>query len=230
MATSAYTTASDTIDNLVPMTKTISAASYSPLTQAKQLQSLAAPTPVSATLPQAPAIGYSSAYGGIPQVPSPIATQRDVIEGNIGSLGGLYNLAGPLNLFNQQQAPLGLQTNLLGYQGMIGQSSQNIGSLLRGEIPSDVRNLMAQQAAERGVGTGGIGSPNANAALLRAMGLTSLGLQQQGESELSQAIARTPQGPVFDPSKFFVTPEQQQAAQAAADQVAEWMTQDDCPG
>jgi hypothetical protein len=177
------------------------------------------PTPIfggPANLPQAPAIGYSSAYGGIPQVPNPLQTQSDVIQGDIGSLGGLYNLADPLNRFNQQQAALGLQANLPGYQGMIGQSSANIGSMLRGQIPQDVQNLLGQSAAERGVATGGIGSPNANTALLRSLGLTSLGLQQQGEQELTTAIGRTPQAPIFDPSKFFVTPEQQQAAQFAA--------------
>lgn len=164
-----------------------------------------------------PAGSYNPAYGGIPSVPSPISTAGEAVAGNIGNLGGLYNLAGSVNAFNQQQAPLGLQTNLPGYAGMIGQSSQNIAGHLAGQIPQDVINQITQQAAERGTATGLAGSPNSSAALLAALGKTSIGLQSQGEQELTAAIGRTPQGPLFDPSKFFVTPDQEQAAQAAAD-------------
>lgn len=163
-----------------------------------------------------PATSYTPAYGGIPTVPSPTGTAAEAVAGNIGNLGGLYQLAGGVNQFNQQQAPLGLQTNLPGYQGMIGQSSQNILANLRGQIPQDVVNQITQQAAERGTATGLAGSPNSSAALLAALGKTSLGQQQLGEQELTTAIGRTPQGPLFDPSKFFVTPEQEQQAQAAA--------------
>lgn len=164
-----------------------------------------------------PAGSWSPAYGGIPFVPSPTSTAQEAVAGNIGNLGGLYQLAGGVNKFNQQQAPLGLQMNLPGYQGMIGQSSRNIAANLAGQVPQDVVNQIAQQAAERGTATGlGTNAPNANAALLRALGLTSLGQQQLGEQQLTGAIARTPQGPLFDPSKFFVTPEQEQQAQAAA--------------
>jgi len=46
--------------------------------------------------------------------------------------------------------------------------------------------------------------------------LTSLGMQQQGEQNLSGAIARTPQAPLFNPASFFVNPEQQQQAESAA--------------
>lgn len=171
------------------------------------------PYPLTAT----PASSYDPRYGGIPAVPSPISTAQEAVVGNIGNLGNLYTLAGGVNRFNQQQAPLGLEMNLPGYQGMIGQSSRNIAANLAGQVPPDVVNLIAQQAAERGTATGlGTNAPNVNAALLRALGLTSLGQQQLGEQELTAAIGRTPQGPLFDPSKFFVTPEQEQQAQAAA--------------
>lgn len=165
-----------------------------------------------------PASNWSQAYGGIPSVPSPISTQQEAVTGNLGNLGGLYKLAGSVNAFNQAQAPLGLQANLPGYQGMIGQSSRNIAANLAGQVPQDVVNQIAQQAAERGTATGlGTNAPNSNAALLRALGLSSLGQTQLGEQQLTAAIGRTPQGPVFDPSKFFVTPDQEQQAQAAAD-------------
>lgn len=173
--------------------------------------------PQGATLPGAGATGYTPAYGGIPQVPAPGATQAGAIGANLANLGSLYGLAGSVNAFNQAQAPLGLRANLPGYQGMIGQSSQNIMANLAGQVPLDVQNQIAQAAAERGAGRGlGAGAPNVNAALLAALGKTSLGQQQLGEQQLTAAIARTPQGPMFDPSKFFITPADQQAAQTAA--------------
>lgn len=153
---------------------------------------------------------WSSSYGGRPVTPSPTDTAGQAIAGNIANLGQLYNLAGSVNQFNTAQAALPLARNLPGYQRMIDQSSRNIGSNLRGEVPSDVVNQILQGAAERGISTGG--GANANAAYLRALGLTSLGLQQTGESELTGAIARTPQAPLFNPAQFFTTPEQQQAA------------------
>jgi hypothetical protein len=79
-----------------------------------------------------------------------------------------------------------------------------------------VQNLLAEQSAERGVSTGEApGSPNTNAAYLQALGLTSLGQEQQGQTNLSQLIGETPTGASYNPASSFVTPAQQQdAAQA----------------
>lgn len=131
----------------------------------------------------------------------------------MGNLSNLYGLTGSLNTEIAKQAQLPFQLNLPNYQGMVGQSSKNILSQLQGQVPQDVANQLSQMAAERGVSTGSIGSPNANAALLRSLGLTSLGLQQQGEQNLSGAMARTPQGQQFNPQSFLTTPQQQQEAQ-----------------
>jgi hypothetical protein len=127
----------------------------------------------------------------------------------MSNLGSLYGLTGSLNTEAANQAVLPLNLNLPNYQGMVGQSSQNITSALQGQVPQDVSNQIAQMAAERGVSTGSIGSPNANSALLRSLGLTSLGLQQQGEQNLTGAIARTPTGTQFQPQSFLTTPSQQ---------------------
>ncbi len=159
-------------------------------------------------------------YGAIPQVPSPITTQGTTIQGNIGNLGSLYNLGQGLNTQIAQQAALPYQLNLPNYGAMTGQSSQNILSLLQGQVPQDVANQLAQIASERGVATGSIGSPNANTALLRSLGLTSLGLTQQGESELTGAVGRTPTGQQFNPASFLVTPQQQQESQYLANLLA----------
>lgn len=158
----------------------------------------------------------SGAFGAVPTVPSPAGTQAAAIGGNIGNLGSLYGLTGSLNTQIAQQAALPYQLNLPNYGAMTGQSSGNILSQLQGQVPQDVSNQLQQMAAERGISTGSIGSPNANTALLRSLGLTSLGLQQQGEQNLTGAIQRTPTGQQFNPQSFLVTPQQQQEAQYLA--------------
>jgi len=159
--------------------------------------------------------GGTAAYGTRPTVPSPTTTAGAAIAGNIGNLGSLYGLGAGVNQFQAGQAASQVAQNLPGYQSMISKSSGNIGSLLSGTVPEDVVNQITQSAAERGIMTGSPGSPNANTALLRALGLTSLGLQSQGEGELTSAIGRTPTGGLFQPGSMLVSPEQQQAASAA---------------
>jgi hypothetical protein len=172
--------------------------------------------PAAQTLAGAPARGYSPQYGGVPQVPNPAATQAQATGGNITNLPQLEALAGGLNPFITSQSQLPLQQGIPGYSGLTAQSSRNIGSLLQGRVPADVLAQIEQTAAQRGISTGSPGGPNANAAMLAALGQTSLGLQSQGESELSGAVARTPQPQLFNPASFLVTPEQQQQAAAAA--------------
>jgi hypothetical protein len=155
-------------------------------------------------------------YGKVPFVPSPIYTQGQAVSGNLGNLGNLYGLTGSLNTEIAQQAALPFQLNLPNYGAMTGQSSKNILSELQGQVPQDVANQLSQMAAERGISTGSIGSPNANSALMRSLGLTSLGLQQQGEQNLSGAVARTPTGQQFNPQNFLVSPSQMQEAQYLA--------------
>jgi hypothetical protein len=113
-------------------------------------------------------------------------------------------LASGVNQFMTGQAAAPYIANLPGYQAMTGQQSQNILSQLKGEVPQDVINQVLQQAAERGIATGTAGGPNANAAYMKMLGLTSLGLQQQGAQNLTQAIANTPVPELFNPMSLYV--------------------------
>lgn len=75
-------------------------------------------------------------------------------------------------------------------QGAGNQVLQNIKSYNQGQIPADVIQQLATIGAERGAGRGfGVDSPNTNAAIMRAMGLTSLGLTQQGADDYSKYMA-----------------------------------------
>ncbi len=167
-------------------------------------------------LPGTTAYNYDPRFGGIPGVPSPGGTQQQAISSNIGNLGSLYNLGSSLNQFTAQQAPTSLNLNLPNYQQNLATQSQDVMSKLKGQIPQDVANQLQQFGAERGVGTGSIGSPNSEAATLRALGLTSLDIQNQGMQQFGQQIAQTPQGAQFNPFNFLITPEQQQQAQYQA--------------
>lgn len=168
------------------------------------------------SLASGPVYNYSAPFGGNPTVPSPQGTQQQAIGGNISALGPLYNLGSNLNQFTAQQAPTSLNLNLPNYQQSNQVLGGNILSKLQGQVPQDVLNQIGQFGAERGVATGSIGSPNSNAAMLRALGLTSLDLQNQGAQQFSQAIAQTPQGAQFNPYSFLVSPQQQQEAQYQA--------------
>ncbi len=136
------------------------------------------------------------------------------------TLESLTGLVDRLNLQGQQAANAG---RIPGGAGLENQSSQNIGNLLNGQIPPDVIRQLTQQAAERGIGMGSPGSDNSNSGLLRSLGLTSLGLQQQGQQDLSAADDRNPIAKVFDPSSQFLSPYQSGELSNQQNQLAlEW--------
>ena len=115
-----------------------------------------------------------------------------------------YGISNTVNQFMSGQANRALAAGLPGAGGLMRQSSANTMGLLRGQVPTDVTQQIQQRGAERGVAMGSPGSPNANAAWLRALGLTSLGLQQQGEQNLTGAIARTPIPELWNPMALYV--------------------------
>lgn len=170
-------------------------------------------TPGVGSLPGS-ATNYDPVAGGKPTMPDPLATARTAIGGNMQNLtGGGTDLANYLNQFNLGQVTNQYLAGIPDYNNMVTQSSRNIGSLLRGEVPQDVRNVLSQGAAERGVMLGVPGSQFSNYDFLRSLGQTSLGLQQTGEQNLTGAISRMPRTNIFDPASLFVTPEQMQNAQ-----------------
>lgn len=164
------------------------------------------------TLPGAAARGYTPASGGVPAMPSPQASQAAAIGGNVANLPALTGQAGTINQFNLGEVLKQYQAGVPGWDTLSGQSSVNIGASLRGELPADVLTQMQQAAAERGIATGSPGSPNANAAYLRALGLTSLGQQRYGEQALTGAVARMPRTALYNLTSDLVTPQQQQEA------------------
>lgn len=99
------------------------------------------------------------------------------------------------------------------YNADIGDIGANINAETQGQLPADVLAQIQQQAAERGVATGSPGSPNNNAAYLRALGLTSLDLTNMGQQNLTSLLPSLPGASVANNPGFYLTPGEQYNAQ-----------------
>jgi len=136
---------------------------------------------------------------------------------NYGNVEQITQLINEINQAAQQKANAG---RIPGEVGLEQQSSANIGNALAGQVDPSTINLLGQQAAERGVGTGSPMGANSNAAYLRAFGLTSMDRMNTGQNWLSAATARNPAAPVYGAQDRFLTAEQEQQAQLAREQMA----------
>lgn len=166
----------------------------------------------SAMLPGTPN-QYDPAYGGIPRVPNPGASASSAITSNLGNMSNLYSLATGAGGASGSGVMAALGKEIPGVSGSIGAATNNINELLSGRVPGDVIAQLAQHAAEIGAGSGmGPMGPNTNAGYLKALGLTSLGMKQQGQQSLDSLMTSVPRAPAFDPSSMMVTPAQQQEA------------------
>lgn len=140
--------------------------------------------------------------------PPPAATTTGT-QGNIAAMPDITSLANEINALNRAAQSAALANRIPQATALESKSSANISDELAGNVPSDVINLLGQQAAERGVARGLAGSQNTNAAYLRALGLTSLGQKAKGQQDLSAALARNAQAPLFDVTTQLITPYQQ---------------------
>jgi len=158
------------------------------------------------TLPAQDPTNYSAPYGGKPAVPDPTSVLQDTIGANLGMMPDIKGLGKKVSNYFWNQTT----GRVPGYEDMAGQSAQNIGAQLRGEIPEDVLYQLGQGAAERGISRGGGFS---NADYLRSLGLTSLGLMGEGEKGLTGALQRAESIPMFDISKYMLSPQEAYNAQ-----------------
>lgn len=151
----------------------------------------------------------SERAGYVPEVPDPAESMRRAIEGSQANLGGLYQLGGSLNRWMGEQAKAARELALPGSTDALSKALANVGYELAGQVsPETIANLTTL-AAERGISVGA-GSPNANAALMRSLGLTTEGLKRLGLQDLAQTIGLAPVGKQFDPTSMLLTPADQQ--------------------
>lgn len=179
-----------------------------------------ASTPAAASLTAAPSFNWNPSVGGIPSPASPQATQSASIGGNLDVLSQLYALATGTGTASGAGGAANLNAALPGATGALGSEVNLATSELGGNIDQPTINNLEQLAAERGVSTGSIGSPNSTAALMQALGRTTQGTEQLGVQNLTSAIGSAPVGPQFNPSSLFVSPDQQQQAQTYANTLA----------
>jgi hypothetical protein len=138
-----------------------------------------------------------------------------------GGVGlGIERITQLVNEINQRAQQSANAGRIPGGAALEQQSSGNIGSALRGEVDPSTINLLGQQAAERGAGTGSPLGPNSNADYMRSLGLTSLDRMNTGQGWLSAATARNPAAPIYDAGNQVLTAEQVQQAILAREQMA----------
>lgn len=156
----------------------------------------------------------------------PSVVQAETITGNLRNAAGAFQLADLANTFSTEQLLKQLEAMLPGFAGMRDQITGVLGSKLKGEIPRDVRNLLARNAAEKGIAMGTSGSDFNEYDELRNLGLTSLGIQNEGLNQASQWIRSMPRAPQMDFTSMFFTPQQRlsfEFAQAQANKPIEWL-------
>lgn len=170
-----------------------------------------APVGNTPSLTSGPVYNWNAAYGGIPSVPSPAGTQQGALTGNLGNMSYLGQLGMGVTEQSSAQAMQPLTSALPGLTGGLNTAMGTTQSLLSGQVPADITRNLQRQAAELG-GARGMGpmAPATNDSYLQALGLTGLGLQQQGLGNMTSLMGAIPRGPQFNPSSFLTTPQEQQ--------------------
>lgn len=150
--------------------------------------------------------GYNSASGGIPGVTSPI----DAITGNLGGLGGIINaITGQQSMALRSQYPDEYFSTL---GTLLGNTQRRAAGDISGLLPE-----LQQASAENAVYGGLSGSEAENTKLLRDLGLTRYGVQNQAIDALGKIQSEIPRVSPFDPSGMIAA---QLAAQERADMYA----------
>lgn len=182
-----------------------------------QLSPNAIPAPGASNLTGANAMAGHGAYGLVPQIPNPVSTAMGSIAGNQTNLGALTTLGTGTTQLNANLGAMPYNMNLPGYQGLLGQSSQNILSNLKGVIDPSTWEQLQQKMAERGTSVGITpNSPNFDTALMRALGENITATEALGQQQFNAAVGRTPTGQPFNVAGQQLNPADLQAAQYAA--------------
>lgn len=140
-------------------------------------------------IPGAAPRSYNSASGGIPGVTSPI----DTVTGNLGGIGDIIN-----SITSTQSGALRDQYPAE-YFDVLGTVLGNTQRRAAGDI-SDLIPELQQASAEAAVAGGLSGSGAENTKLLRDLGLTRYGVQNQALQDLSTIQGQIPKVGPYDPS------------------------------
>lgn len=174
--------------------------------------------PASNVLTGGPVTGYDPRYGGIPSAPDPSAESLAAVLANINNLAKITALAGGAGGASAEGARSQILKSIPQFDALLGQFSENVGAGSRGELSPSLRAQINQNLAEYGTKTGSQG-PAADAARLRALGLTSEEVQRRALQDMATLKGLAPTGPEFNPSSMFTDPSTQLMWQWLANQL-----------
>lgn len=171
------------------------------------------------------AISLASSLFGKKKAPAPVyqkpidwqEEQKKAISGNLANFGDASQLSERTNTFAQGEASRLMEMALPGWSKLQGTLSNQAQSLLTNpyDVPPEVAQNLARQAAERGISSGARGQFS-DFSYLRDFGLNSL---QMGQQRINQAqgiasmLASTaPRVNPMSPISMFINPTQVAAA------------------
>jgi len=152
----------------------------------------------------------------VPQLPSlNLQTEASkAIAGNVANAPAAEALVSQANTFTQQQIQSMLEQAIPGYSSLVSGVTGDISSMVKGELPADVKAQVQASTAASAVAGGYGGSGMAGNLTARDLGLTSLNLMQSGISTAESWMQEmdTLFGPgMLNVSSMFVSPGQQAA-------------------
>lgn len=115
------------------------------------------------------------------------------VQGEAGAaMGGAESLEARRNAFARQQMKEMLGDTIPGYEEGQEQRTRTALSLMRGEVPADVQEMISRSAASRAVGGGFGGSQFGRNLAARDLGRTSLDLMNLGGQQFAGILGTTP--------------------------------------
>lgn len=167
--------------------------------------------------------GVGSLVGGLlgagskPKIPAftPVdagAEQAKAIQGNLANFSSASELAAKTSAADQAALTEQLRKAIPGYDQIVSKASQNIQNQLAGEINPDVSAQVQRSTAAKAIAGGyGASSGLGRSLTARDLGLTSMGIQQQGFGNALNYIQNQRATATAQPmsvSSMFLSPQQ----------------------
>lgn len=138
----------------------------------------------------------------VPEFPSFSDALKEITQGNLAALPSLTKLGVKSTKAYSDM----MEAAYPGITNLKTLGTANIASMLSGELPQSVQDILKTRSAEYGVGSGTGDSEFSGAKGLRDLGLESLRYTQAGLDSASRWIAQA-QGQTFDFSRMFLGPQ-----------------------
>lgn len=129
----------------------------------------------------------------------------DVYGDVSGSQGQAEGIESRRNEFNRAELRKMLGETIPGYEEGQAQRSQTALSLMRGEVPADVQEMIQRSAAARAVSGGYGGTPAGRNLVARDLGRTSLDMMNLGQQQFAGILGGTPRAEM---ANYMLTPSQ----------------------